>query len=69
MSTYTATTLLTLPESATPLHIIDKLEGICGNVYSSDTLLLSFYAEKQMIGQSVADYGMTLECLTKFTQI
>ena len=53
-------TLLTLPESATPLHIIDKLEGIYGNVYSSDTLLLSFYAEKQMIGQSVADYGMKL---------
>jgi hypothetical protein len=56
-------TLLTLPESATPLHIIDKLEGIYGNVYSSDTLLLSFYAEKQMIGQSVADYGMKLESI------
>ena len=56
-------TLLTLPESATPIHIIDKLEGIYGNVYSSDTLLLSFYAEKQMNGQSVADYGMKLESI------
>jgi hypothetical protein len=35
-------TLLTLPESDSPIHIIDKLEGICGNLYSSDTLLLSF---------------------------
>jgi hypothetical protein len=40
-------TLLTLPESATPLHIIDRLEGIYGNVYSSDTLLLSFYAVRR----------------------
>jgi hypothetical protein len=57
-------TLLTLPESATPLHIIDKLEGIYGNVlYSSDPLLLSFYAEKHIIGQSVADYGMKLESI------
>jgi hypothetical protein len=56
-------TLLTLPESATLLHIIDKLEGIYGNAYSSDTLLLSFYAEKQMIGQSVADYGIQLESI------
>ena len=54
-------TLLTLPESASPIHSIDKLEGIHGNVYSNDTFLLSFYAEKQMNGQSVADYGMKLE--------
>jgi hypothetical protein len=53
--------LLTLPESASPIHIIDKLEGIYSNVYSSDTLLLSFYDEKQMNGQSVAEYGMKLE--------
>ena len=58
---YARNTLLTLPESASPIHSIDKLEGIYGNVYSNDTLLLSFYAEKQMNGQSVADYGMTLE--------
>ena len=54
-------TLLTLPESVWPIHSIDKLEGIHGNVYSNDTFLLSFYAEKQMNGQSVADYGMKLE--------
>ena len=58
---YARNTLLTLPESASPIHSIDKLEGIYGNVYSNDTLLLSFYAEKQMNGQSVADYGMKLE--------
>jgi hypothetical protein len=50
-----------LPESVSPIHSIDKLEGIYGNVYSNDTLLLSFYAEKPMNDQSVADYGMQLE--------
>ena len=60
---YTRNTLLTLPESASPIHSIDKLEGIYGNVYSNDTLLLSFYAEKHMNGQSVADYGMKLESI------
>jgi hypothetical protein len=39
---YARNTLLTLPESASPIHSIDKLEGIYGNVYSNDTLLLSF---------------------------
>ena len=56
-------TLLTLPESASPIHSIDKLEGIYGNVYSNDTPLLSFYAEKQKNGQSVADYGLKLESI------
>ena len=60
---YARNTLLTLPESASPIHSIDKLEGIYGNVYSNDTLLLSFYAGKQMNGQSVADYGRKLECV------
>jgi hypothetical protein len=55
--------LLTLPESASPIHINDTLEGIYGNVYSRDTLLLSFYAEKQLNGQSVAEYGMKLESI------
>jgi hypothetical protein len=46
---YTCNTLLTLPESASPIHSIDKLEGIYGNVYSNDSsLLLSFYAEKMV---------------------
>ena len=57
---YARNTLLTLPESDLPIHSIDKLEGMFGNVYSNDILLLSFYAEKQMNGQSVADYGMKL---------
>jgi hypothetical protein len=35
-------TLFTLPESDSSIHIIDKLEDIYGNVYSNDTLLLSF---------------------------
>ena len=60
---YARNTLITLPESASPIHSIDKLEGIYGNVYSNDTLLLSFYAEKPMNDQSVADYGMQLESI------
>ena len=60
---YARNTWLTLHESASPIHSIDKLEGIYGNVYSNDTLLLSFYAEKQMKCQSVADYGMKLESI------
>ncbi|CAC5391274.1 unnamed protein product [Mytilus coruscus] len=54
-------TLLTLPESATLLKILEKLEGIYGNVYSNETLLQSFYTMKLEEGQSVADYGMKLE--------
>jgi hypothetical protein len=60
---YARNTLLTLPESASPIHSIDKLKGIYGNVYSNDTPLLSFYAEKQKNGQSVADYGLKLESI------
>ena len=59
-------TLLTLSESATPVQIIDKLDGIYGNVYSNETLLQSFYTEKQEEGQSVADYGMKLECIIQY---
>ena len=62
---YERNTLITLPESASPIHSFDKLEGIYDNVYSNDTLLLSFYAEKQINGQSVADYGMKLESILK----
>lgn len=54
-------TLLTLPETATPVQIIEKLEGIYGNVYSNETLLQTFYTQKQEDGQSVAEYGMKLE--------
>ncbi|VDI00952.1 Hypothetical predicted protein [Mytilus galloprovincialis] len=53
--------LLSLPDGATPTQIIEKLDGIYGNVFSSEALLQKFYMETQKQGQSVADYGMRLE--------
>ncbi|CAC5361034.1 unnamed protein product [Mytilus coruscus] len=53
--------LLSLPDGATPVQIIEKLDRIYGNVISSEALLQKFYMETQKQGQSVADYGMILE--------
>ncbi|XP_071136372.1 paraneoplastic antigen-like protein 5 [Mytilus edulis] len=53
--------LLSLPDGATPTQIIEKLDGIYGNVFSSEALLQKFYMETQKQGQSVADYGIRLE--------
>ena len=55
--------LLTLPETATPNQIFEKLELVFGNVYSSEALLQKFYMEKQEPNQTVADYGMKLESI------
>ncbi|CAC5407063.1 unnamed protein product [Mytilus coruscus] len=52
--------LLSLPDGATPVHIIEKLDRVYGNVFSSEALLQKFYLETQKPGQSVADYGMIL---------
>lgn len=38
--------LLSLPDNATPVQIIDNLQGVCGNVFSNEALLLIFYSEK-----------------------
>ena len=53
--------LLSLPEDASPQQIIDKLEGVYGNVFSSEALLQKFYMESQQPNQSVAEYGMKIE--------
>lgn len=55
--------LLSVSEDATPLQVIDKLEGVYGNVFSSEALLQQFYSECQQPKQSVAEYGMRLENL------
>lgn len=55
--------LLSLSDNATPSQIIDKLEGVYGNVFSSEALLQRFYSENQQPNQSVAEYGMQLESL------
>ena len=55
--------LLSLPETATSRQIVDKLEGVFGNVYSSESLLEKFYKQIQQPGQSIAEYGMLLESI------
>ncbi|CAG2203492.1 unnamed protein product [Mytilus edulis] len=42
---------------------LKKLEGVYGNVYTSEALLEKFYKETQQPSQSVADFGMTLESI------
>ena len=54
--------LLTLPD-ATPKQLVDKLDGVYGNVYSSEAIFQQFYMQSQEPGQSVSEYGMKLECL------
>lgn len=55
--------LLSLADDATPSQIIEKLEGVYGNVFSSEALLQKFYSENQQPNQSVAEYGMKLESI------
>ena len=55
--------LLSLSEHATAENIIDKLDGVYGNVYSSEALLENFFKETQQPNQSVAEYGMKLESI------
>jgi hypothetical protein len=52
---------LSLSEHATAENIIDKLDGVYGNVYSSEALLENFFKETQQPNQSVAEYGMKLD--------
>ena len=44
--------LLSLSEHATAENIIDKLDGVYGNVYSSEVLLENFFKETQQPNQS-----------------
>jgi predicted Zn-dependent protease len=57
---------LSLSEHATAKNIIDKLDGVYGNVYSSEALLEKCFKETQhwqQPNQSVAEYGMNLESI------
>lgn len=55
--------LLTFPTDATPEEILQKLNGIYGNIYPSEKLIQQFYEAKQKEGETVANYGMRLENL------
>jgi hypothetical protein len=55
--------LLSLSEHATAKNIIDKLDGVYGNVYSSEALLKKCFKEIQQPNQTVTEYGMKLESI------
>lgn len=37
------------------------LDGVYGNVYPSEKLILQFHASKQVVGESVVNYGVSEE--------
>ena len=55
--------LLSLSEEATPDDIIEKLEGVYGNVYDCETIMQNFYMQRQELHQTVAEYGIKLETI------
>lgn len=55
--------LLHLGEHASVVDILTELEGVYGNVQSSERLKEQFYSESQKPGESVADYSLRLERL------
>ena len=57
--------LLTLGESASPSVILNKLEGIYGNVSSNEVLFQQFYLVSQLENESVADYSVRIENLLR----
>lgn len=57
--------LLTIDETARPSDILTKLEGIYGNVSSSEVLMQQFYSESQKSDESVADYSIRIENLLR----
>ena len=57
--------LLSLGESATLRDIMDELEGLYGNVASSEKLKERFYSACQEPGETVAEYSLRLEQLLR----
>lgn len=55
--------LLTMSEVVSQEQIIEKLEGVFGNVYRAESLLQQCYMKKQQPNQTVAEYGMKLESM------
>ena len=53
--------LITLPPHASPNNILEKLEGVYGNVSAHESLMETFYKMKQEPNESLAEFGMRLE--------
>ncbi|MCG8031950.1 MAG: hypothetical protein JAZ03_07220 [Candidatus Thiodiazotropha taylori] len=53
--------LVPLGEHATVDEILEKLDGFFGNVYTSETLMQSFYSDCQKDNESIVIYGSRLE--------
>ena len=53
--------LVTLGAQATNAQIIEKLESVCGNVASGESILQEFYTATQKPNESVALWGIRIE--------
>ena len=57
--------LLTISQTTSPTDILNKLEGIYGNVSSKEVLMQQFYMESQREDETVADYSIRIENLLR----
>lgn len=57
--------LLTIKKEASIQEIINKLEGIYGNVRSGESIIEEFYSSKQRKGESISAWGLRLENLVQ----
>ena len=55
--------LVTFPDNITPTQMVDKLDGVYGNVSDHEALMENFYKQRQEEGESLADFGMRLESI------
>lgn len=55
--------LITIAEDTSPMGIIEKLDGVFGNVCDNEAVIENFYQQSQSETESVADYGMRLQSL------
>ncbi|XP_053380313.1 trichohyalin-like [Mercenaria mercenaria] len=58
---HTRKILLTMSPDATIQQIINKLEGIYGNIRSGESVLSEFYMSKQGKDENVSEWGLRLE--------
>ncbi|XP_053390237.1 trichohyalin-like [Mercenaria mercenaria] len=60
---HTRKILLTMSPDATIQQIINKLEGIYGNIRSGESVLSEFYMSKQGKDENVSEWGLRLESI------
>ena len=55
--------IVTLPDGITPQQMVEKLDGVYGNVSNHEAVMENFYKQRQEEGETLADFGMRLESL------